>query len=110
MIFRLFFKEYGSDTLVNSIPVYTHHSTTKKYDLYSGRSWKGYDLFFGAKTNEDLQQKSTVYISEAKTPKGTIIRHGTIVRLLLVLIPSKKRTRSCKWFRSIREAQKIASY
>ena len=37
--------------------------------LFTGRSTtKGYDLF-----------------SEPETPKGTIIRHGTIIRLLLVV-------------------------
>ena len=39
-------------------------------------------LICGAKTEEDLQQKSTIYISEPKSPKATIIRHGTIIRLL----------------------------
>ena len=37
-----------------------------------------------AKTSKDLQQKDTICISESKSPKATIIRHGTIIRLLLV--------------------------
>ena len=41
---------------------------------------------FGAKKEEDLQQKGTIYISEQKSPKGTITRHGTIIRILLVLL------------------------
>ena len=40
-------------------------------------------FFFGAKTKEDLQQKGMVYISESKAPRGTIIRHSTIPRLLV---------------------------
>ena len=31
-----------------------------------------------------LQQKDTIHISEPGSPKATIIRHGTIIRLLLV--------------------------
>ena len=46
--------------------------------------WKEYDLYFGAKTTKDIQQKDTIYILEPKPPKATIIRHGTIIRLLLV--------------------------
>ena len=38
---------------------------------------KSYDIFFEAKAQEDLQQEGTIYFSEPKTPKGTIIRHGT---------------------------------
>ena len=63
---------------------------------------EGYDLFFGAKLREDLQQRDTIYISQPKAKNSkinvywtwfiqivlfhspTIIRHGTIIRLLLV--------------------------
>ena len=38
--------------------------------------------YFGTKTEENLQQKDTIYISEPKSPKGTTIRHSAIVRLL----------------------------
>ena len=49
-----------------------------------GPTTKVHDVFLGAKTEEDLQQEGTIYISEPKFPKGTIIRHDTIIRLLLV--------------------------
>ena len=50
-----------------------------------------YDLFFRSQTREeeDLHQKGTIYIPEPKSPKGTIdviVRHGTIIWLLLVVI------------------------
>ena len=36
---------------------------------------------------KDLQQKDTIYIPEPKYPKAMIIRHGTIIRSLLVKGP-----------------------
>ena len=45
---------------------------------------EGHDLFFGSKTEEDLQHKGTIYVSEPKLPMDTNIRHDTINRLLLV--------------------------
>ena len=47
-------------------------------------------FIFGAKTQEDIKQKGTIYISEPKTPKGTIIRHGTIIKLLLMRLISQR--------------------
>ena len=41
-------------------------------------------FLFGAKTEEDLQQKGTICISYPESPKGTTVRQGTIIRLLLV--------------------------
>ena len=40
---------------------------------YSQCSWTGCDLFFGAKTEEGLQQEGMIYISQPESPKGTII-------------------------------------
>ena len=54
-----------------------------KVRLYFGAFMKQ-DLFLGAKTEGDLQRKGTIYTSEPKSPKGAIIRRGTIIRLLLL--------------------------
>ena len=43
--------------------------------LYFGVLMKGYDLFFGDKTEDGAQQKGTIYISESNSLKSTIIRH-----------------------------------
>ena len=39
---------------------------------------------FRDKAWEDLQQKGTIYTSEPKSPNGAIIRHGIIIRVLMV--------------------------
>ena len=40
---------------------------------------KRYDLFFGTKSRECLQQKDTIYISEPRIQKGVIYQHDKYV-------------------------------
>ena len=46
-------------------------------------------FFIWAVTEENVPEKGTIYILKPKSPKGTIIRHGTIISLLLVTGYSK---------------------